>query len=120
MLGICGGFSANWRKLSPTHAAYTRIYAKPYPTWNSIFTVAEALHGSVHEGSPTYPQNIALASTFNPELAYLRATEISKELHYQGINQILAPCIDVVRDLRWGAYRRKLWRRSLSKWYFCL
>lgn len=34
-LGICGGFSANWRKLSPTHAAYTRIYAKPYPTWNS-------------------------------------------------------------------------------------
>ena len=67
-----------------------------------IFTVAEALHGSVHEGSTIYPQNIALASTFNPELAYLRATEISKELHYQGINQILAPCIDVVRDLRWG------------------
>lgn len=67
-----------------------------------IFTVAEALHGSVHEGSTIYPQNIALGSTFNPELGYMRAVEISKELHYQGINQILAPCIDVVRDLRWG------------------
>ena len=67
-----------------------------------VFTVAEALHGSVHEGSTIYPQNIALASTFNPELAYRRAAEISKELHYQGIRQILAPCIDVVRDLRWG------------------
>lgn len=67
-----------------------------------IFTVAEALHGSVHEGSTIYPQNIALASTFNPDLAYLRAAEITKELHYQGINQILAPCVDVVRDLRWG------------------
>lgn len=66
------------------------------------FTVAEALHGSVHEGSAIYPQNIALASTFRPELAYRRAREISKELHYQGITQILAPCIDVVRDLRWG------------------
>lgn len=43
-----------------------------------VFTVTEALHGSVHEGSTIYPQNIALASTFNPELAYRRAAEISK------------------------------------------
>ncbi len=67
-----------------------------------VFTVAESLHGSVHEGSTIFPQNIALAATFNPSLAYRRATEISKELHYQGIRQILAPCMDVVRDLRWG------------------
>lgn len=67
-----------------------------------VFTVAESLHGSVHEGSTIYPQNIALASTFNPSLAYRRAAEISKELHYMGIRQLLAPCIDVVRDLRWG------------------
>lgn len=67
-----------------------------------VFTVAESLHGSVHEGSTIFPQNIALASTFNPELAYRRAEAISGELHYQGIRQILAPCVDVVRDLRWG------------------
>lgn len=24
------------------------------------------------------------------------------DLHAQGMRQVLAPCIDVVRDLRWG------------------
>lgn len=67
-----------------------------------IFVVGEALHGSVHEGSTIFPQNIALASTFNPEFAEKKAKAISGDLHYQGINQILAPCVDVVRDLRWG------------------
>lgn len=66
------------------------------------FIVAESLHGSVHEGTAIFPQNIALASTFNPSLAYERAKGASADLHYQGVNQILAPCIDVVRDMRWG------------------
>ena len=38
-----------------------------------VFTVAESLHGSVHEGSVIYPQNVALGSTFSPELAYRNA-----------------------------------------------
>lgn len=67
-----------------------------------VFTIAEALHGSVHEGSTIYPQNIALGATFNPSTAYDKASKISEDLHYQGIRQILAPCVDVVRDLRWG------------------
>lgn len=67
-----------------------------------IFTVAESLHGSVHEGSTIYPQNIALGSTFCPDLAYRKAAMITRDLHSQGMHQVLAPCIDVVRDLRWG------------------
>ena len=67
-----------------------------------VFTVAESLHGSVHEGSTIYPQNIAMGSTFRPELAYRKAAMITKDLHAQGMHQVLAPCIDVVRDLRWG------------------
>ena len=67
-----------------------------------IFTVAESLHGSVHEGSTIYPQNIALGSTFSPELAYRKAAMTSEDLHAQGMHQVLSPCIDVVRDLRWG------------------
>lgn len=66
------------------------------------FIVGESLHGSVHEGSAIFPQNLALASTFNPELAYRRAAATSSDLRYQGINQVLSPCIDVVRDTRWG------------------
>lgn len=66
------------------------------------FTVAESLHGSAHEGSTIYPQNIALGSTFNPSLAYRKAASTARDLHAQGMRQVLAPCIDVVRDLRWG------------------
>ena len=67
-----------------------------------VFTVAESLHGSVHDGSTIFPQNVALGSTFNPGLAYEKAALICRDLHAQGIRQTLAPCIDVVRDLRWG------------------
>lgn len=67
-----------------------------------VFTVAESLHGVVQEGCTIYPQNIAMGSTFNPTLSYLKTSAISKELHELGINQVLAPCIDVVRELRWG------------------
>lgn len=66
------------------------------------FSVAESLHGVVHEGATIFPQNIALGSTFNPGLAYEKARMISGELNTIGIKQVLAPCVDVVRDLRWG------------------
>lgn len=64
--------------------------------------VAESLHGVVHEGATIYPQNIALGSTFNPFLAYQKTKYISGELNTMGVKQVLAPCIDVVRELRWG------------------
>lgn len=67
-----------------------------------IFTVAESLHGVVHDGTTIYPQNIALGSTFNPQLAREKARMIADDLHSLGFRQVLAPCIDVVRELRWG------------------
>ncbi|SCH12834.1 glycoside hydrolase family 3 N-terminal domain-containing protein [uncultured Bacteroides sp.] len=66
------------------------------------FSVAESLHGVVHEGTTIYPQNIALGSTFNPELAYAKTKHISGELNTMGVKQVLSPCIDVARELRWG------------------
>ena len=66
------------------------------------FPVAESLHGVVHEGATIYPQNIALGSTFNPSLAYEKTKHIAGELNTMGVKQVLAPCIDVVRELRWG------------------
>lgn len=67
-----------------------------------VLLITEALHGGVQDGNTIFPQNIALGSTFNPELAYRKSAAISEELHTMGIRQVLAPCIDVVRDLRWG------------------
>lgn len=66
------------------------------------FLVAESLHGAVQDGATIFPQSIALASTFNTELAYKKAYATSEELKDIGISQVFAPCIDVVRDLRWG------------------
>ena len=66
------------------------------------FPVAESLHGVVQDGATIYPQNIALGSTFNKDLAYQKAKYISGELNTMGVRQVLAPCIDVVRELRWG------------------
>lgn len=62
----------------------------------------EALHGMAQDDATIFPQNIALGSTFNPELAYRKSSAISEELHTAHIHQVLAPCIDVVRELRWG------------------
>jgi len=67
-----------------------------------IFTVGESIHGVVQANSTIFPQNIALGSTFNPQLAYERAAATAGELQTAGVKQVLAPCIDVVRDLRWG------------------
>lgn len=66
------------------------------------YSVAESLHGIVHEGATIYPQNIALGSTFNPHLAYEKTKHIAGELNTMGVKQVLSPCIDVVRELRWG------------------
>lgn len=66
------------------------------------FAVAESLHGVVHEGATIYPQNIALGSTFNLNLAYEKTKHIAGELNTMGIKQVLSPCIDVARELRWG------------------
>lgn len=67
-----------------------------------VFSVSESLHGSLQKGSTTFPQAIALGSTFNPSLAYEMTTAIAEELNAQNIKQVLAPDIDVCRDLRWG------------------
>ena len=66
------------------------------------FSVAESLHGVVQDGATIYPQNIALGSTFSVDLAYAKTRQIAGELNTMGVKQVLAPCIDVVRDLRWG------------------
>ena len=86
---------ANFMKLQKYMVEETRLGIP-------VLITTEALHGMAQDGATLFPQNIALGSTFNPELAYRKSNAISEELHAAGIRQVLAPCIDVVRDLRWG------------------
>ncbi|WP_029277749.1 glycoside hydrolase family 3 N-terminal domain-containing protein [Pedobacter borealis] len=67
-----------------------------------LIPVMEGLHGAVQDGSTIYPQSIALAATFNPGFAYKMTSLIGVEARAIGIKQVLAPDLDLARELRWG------------------
>lgn len=67
-----------------------------------IICEAEALHGLIQDGTTIFPQAIALGSTFNPELVGRVANIIAAETKATGVDQVLAPDLDLARELRWG------------------
>jgi len=62
----------------------------------------ECLHGCMAKGSSIFPQSIALASTWDPDLMKEVATAIGKETRARGIHQCLSPTINIARDPRCG------------------
>ncbi|TWT35237.1 Periplasmic beta-glucosidase precursor [Posidoniimonas corsicana] len=62
----------------------------------------EGLHGYKARGATHFPQAIALASTWNPELVERVNRVIGREIAARGVRQVLSPVVDVVRDPRWG------------------
>ena len=62
----------------------------------------EGLHGCMARGCTIFPQSIALASTWNPELVEKIGVAIGKETRAHGIHQILSPTINIARDPRCG------------------
>ena len=65
-------------------------------------TITEALHGVYQGGCTIYPQAVALGSTFNPSLVTRMVEMISLDLNALNIKQVLAPDLDIARELRWG------------------
>jgi beta-glucosidase len=64
----------------------------------------EALHGLQGSEATSFPQAIALASTWNPELVEKAFAVVAKEVRARGTHQVLAPVVDVARDPRWGRF----------------
>lgn len=62
----------------------------------------EALHGLVAPGATSFPQAMALAATFDPELVESVFTVAARQARERGVNHVLAPVLDVARDPRWG------------------
>jgi beta-glucosidase len=62
----------------------------------------EALHGYVARDATSFPQSIALASSFDPALVERVFNVASREMRARGANLALAPVVDVARDPRWG------------------
>jgi beta-glucosidase len=78
-----------------------RLGIPEYNYWN------EALHGVLESGATSFPQCVALGSSWDPELIYRIATAISDEARV--LNQVKgkgltywSPTINIARDPRWG------------------
>jgi beta-glucosidase len=64
----------------------------------------EALHGFAALAATSFPQAIALAATFDPALVEDVFTVAARQARARGVNQVLAPVVDVARDPRWGRF----------------
>lgn len=66
------------------------------------FVFAEGLHGYMANGATSFPQAIALGSTWDTALVEQIYTITALEASLTGVTQFLSPVIDLARDPRWG------------------
>lgn len=62
----------------------------------------ELLHGLMGKGATSFPQAIALASTWDPALVERVFAAAAAETRSRGSNYALTPVLDLARDPRWG------------------
>lgn len=62
----------------------------------------EGLHGYAAVGATSFPQPIALASTWDPDLIRELNAVTAREMRARGVSIALSPVVDVARDPRWG------------------
>jgi beta-glucosidase len=67
-----------------------------------IITVAEGIEGILQNGCTIFPQSLAMGSTFNTALMEQMTQAAGDEGRAIGIHQVLSPCLDIARELRWG------------------
>ncbi len=62
----------------------------------------EGLHGYAAVGATSFPQAIALASSWDPKLVRAVNAVTAREIRARGVSLALTPVVDVARDPRWG------------------
>lgn len=102
-----GELSCALRPFPPKEGAELANEIQRYVLENSRLKIPilihdECLHGCMAKGCTSFPQSIAMASTWNPELMYEVATAIGKETRARGIHQALSPTINIAGDPRCG------------------
>ncbi len=81
--------------------AIPRLGVPEYNYWN------EALHGVLSTGTTSFPQAVALGSTWDPDLVHRVATAISDEARVKNKTEgkglsYWSPTVNIARDPRWG------------------
>jgi beta-glucosidase len=67
-----------------------------------LLFIEEALHGYQGEGATDFPIPQGMASTWDTTLVYHMGRVIATEARAHGIHFVLAPNLDLAREIRWG------------------
>ncbi|MDR1632865.1 MAG: glycoside hydrolase family 3 C-terminal domain-containing protein [Dysgonamonadaceae bacterium] len=67
-----------------------------------LLFIEEALHGYQGEGATCFPIPQGMASTWDSALVYSMGRVIATEARAHGIHFVLAPNLDLAREIRWG------------------
>jgi beta-glucosidase len=62
----------------------------------------EGLHGLMGIGATSFPQAIALASSWDEDLVESVFSAVARETRARGSNYVYTPVLDLARDPRWG------------------
>lgn len=63
----------------------------------------DAIHGhGFWSGATVYPTELAVAATFDEEMAYQLGNLTANEMRYTGVSWTCSPVLCISRDLRWG------------------
>ena len=68
----------------------------------------EGLHGFQGRYATSFPQSIALASTFDTDLIERVYSITAREIRVRGAHHVLSPVVDVALDPRWGRIEKPL------------
>ncbi|RMG22909.1 MAG: beta-glucosidase, partial [Bacteroidetes bacterium] len=89
----------HWREIITT---MQRIAMEEKPTGIPVLYGIDAIHGANYTlGSTLFPQQIGLAATWNPALAYETARITAYETRASCIPLNFSPVLDIGRDPRW-------------------
>ena len=94
-------------KISPHDAAVLRNAVQRYLLEKTRLGIpdmpaGELLHGFMSNGATSFPQALALASTFDPPLVKRVFTAAADEMASAGVVWAFTPVLDLARDPRWG------------------
>jgi beta-glucosidase len=102
-----GQLSIFLREMPPRAAAAKANEIQRYARENTRLGIPpiihdEGLHGLLANDATSFPQAIAMASSWHPELLQEVAAAIGRETRARGIRQLLSPTINIARDPRCG------------------
>lgn len=96
------GKGKNAREMAELTNAIQKFFRENSRLGIPVIMHEECLHGHAAVDGTSFPQPIALAGTFNPELVESLFSMTAQEARLRGAHQALTPVVDVARDPRWG------------------